>query len=185
VEPHLLQLIGDQRPGLLPDPRVDGDASEVVHERRAAERKDAGFVHRAPPRRLGGQLRDARGVTRQIGRHQVGEVAHRGERAIERLPLEPQRRARLAGERLLPYRRLCVECEDPFGIVEQAAGHPRIERLAGALTHEAHHALLAPEHALERGIHCESDDPHRQRDLLALRATERALAVPALEPVGE
>jgi hypothetical protein len=44
---------------------------------------------------------------------------------------------------------------------------------------------LASEHALESGVHRDVDDPHRQRELLALRAAERSMAVPALQQVGE
>jgi hypothetical protein len=185
VKPHPLPLIRAQRPPLLPDTRIDCDPSEVVDERRASKRHDAGFVDPATPRRRRGQLRHARGVTRQIRRHQIGEVAHRGEPAIERLALEPQPRMRLARERLLPHRRLALEREDPLGIAGETGGHLRVERMARPLADEAHDALLTPEQALERGIHGDVDDPHRQRDLLTLRTPERSMAVPALDQVHE
>jgi hypothetical protein len=54
-----------------------------------------------------------------------------------------------------------------------------------ALADEAHDALLASQQALEGGIHGEMDDPHRQRDLLTLRMSERSLAVPAFVQLGE
>ncbi len=104
VKPHLLELIRRQRPRFLPDPRVDGHSSEVMDERRAANGADAGVVEPATPRRGRRKLRHARRVTGQIRRHQIGEVAHGRQRAIERFPLEQQRRLRFAGERLLPHR---------------------------------------------------------------------------------
>ena len=185
MEPHLLPLIRVQRSGLLPDPRGDRDPSEVVDERRVSKRSDAGFVHPAALRRRCGELRHGRRVTRQIRRDQIGEVAHRRERAIERLALEKQRRTWLAGERLLPDRGVLVPGEDLPGMVGEAGGDLRVEGVPGTIAGQPHDAFLASEQALEGGIHREMDDPHRQRDLVAFRAAQRAVAVPALEPVGE
>ena len=81
-------------------------------------------------------------MPRQIRRDQVGEVAHRGEPAIERFALEQQRRVRLAGKRVVPYRRVRVEREDPLGIVGEAGGDLRVERMPRALPDEAHDTLL-------------------------------------------
>ena len=75
--------------------------------------------------------------------------------------------------------------EDALGIGGEAGDQVRIERVPRALPDEAHDTLLAPEQALKRGIAREMDDPHRQRNLLALRAPERPVAVPALEQVGQ
>ena len=113
VEPHLLDLVRRQRPGFLPDPHIDGHPPEVVDERRAAHGADAGVVEPATLRRRRGQLRHASGVTGEVRRHQIGEVAHGGERAVERLALEQQWRLRLAGERLVPDRTVLVQREDP------------------------------------------------------------------------
>ena len=136
MEPHLLPLIRGEGPSFLPDPRVDRDPPEVVDERGASKRDDAGFVDPAALRRRGRQIRHARGVAREIRRDQIGEVAHRGKPAIERLPLERASRARLAVERLLPHRRAGVERQDLLGVIDKAGGHFRIERMPGALADE-------------------------------------------------
>jgi hypothetical protein len=92
---------------------------------------------------------------------------------------------RLAGERLLPHRRLGLGREDPLGVVGEACGDLRVERMPRAVPNEAHDPLLVSEQALEGGIDGEMDDPHRQRDLLTLRTPERSMAVPALDEVRE
>ena len=132
-----------------------------------------------------GQLRDAGRVTREVRRHEIDEVAHRGQSALDRLPLEQQRRMRFAAERLLPHGGVRVEAEDVRGVAGEAGGHLRIERMPRALARKPHDAVVAPDHALERGVHREMHDPHRQRDRLALRPAERAVAVPAVGEVGE
>jgi hypothetical protein len=82
---------------------VDSDPPDVVDKRGVPKLNDAGLVDPATLRRCRGQLRHSRGVTRQIRRHQIGEVAHRRKSAVERLPVEQQPRVRLAGERLFPH----------------------------------------------------------------------------------
>ena len=70
-------------------------------------------------------------------------------------------------------------------MVGEAGGDLRVEGVPRAVSDEAHDAFLASEQALEGGIDGEMDDPHRQRDPIAFRAAQRAVAVPALEPVRE
>ena len=70
-------------------------------------------------------------------------------------------------------------------MVGQAGGDLRVERVPGTIAGQTHDAFLTSEQALEGSVHREMDDPHRQRDLVAFRAAERAMAVPALEPVDE
>ena len=130
MEPHLLPLVRVQRPVLLPDPRAHRDPSEVVDERRPPERRDAGFVHPAALRRRFGQLRHGRGVTRQIRREQIREIAHRRERAIQRLPLE--RRAAGAARRRAsrPTPRRARPRRGSPGMVGEAARRPPGRRRA-------------------------------------------------------
>jgi hypothetical protein len=101
MKAHLLPLAGVQRPRLLPCLDSDGDASEVADQRRTAQRRRGRRIDPAALRRRGRQLGDAGGVTGQIRRDQVGEVAHRRERAIHPLAREHARWAWLAGEHLL------------------------------------------------------------------------------------
>jgi hypothetical protein len=131
------------------------------------------------------KLRDAGRVTGEIGRDQVREAPHCLECAFDRLPLQGQPGLRLAGEHLVPRRRLGIEREHVAGIVGEAGGDLRVEPASRVLADEAHGMLLAPEQALEGGVDGDVDDPHRQRDLFALRAAKRALAIPALGEVGE
>ena len=183
MQPHLLPLVGAQRSGLLPDPGVHRHPPDVVDERRVPEPRDARVVDPAPRRRRGGQLRHAGGMTGQRGRDQIGEVAHRRKPLFECLPLERPRWPRLAGEGLLPHRGLLARGEDLGGVVDEAGRDVRGRRRGPPLAGDPHHALLAPEHALEGGVHGQRHDPHRQRDLIALRAAERAVSVPAFEQV--
>jgi hypothetical protein len=185
VQAHLLPLVGVQRPGLLPDARPDRDPPEVVDQRRAAQRRGARRVDPAALRRRARELRHAGGVTGQVGGDQIGEVAHRRERAIEPVAGEHERWARLAGERLLPGRLVLVERENLARSAAEAGGHLRVERTSRALADNARSVLGAPQHALEGGVHGDVDDPHRQWDLLTLSAAERSPAVPALHEVGE
>ena len=70
-------------------------------------------------------------------------------------------------------------------MVGEAGGDLRVEGVPGTIAGQPHDAFLTSEQALEGGVHREMDDPHRQRDLVAFRAAQRAVAVPALEPVCE
>jgi hypothetical protein len=90
-------------------------------------------------------------------------------------------RAWLAGEGLVPRRNLLVEREDLPSIAREALRHLRVERVPGALADKLRSALNTSQQALEGGVHGDVDDAHRQWDLLALRTTERALAVPTLQ----
>ena len=161
VQPHLLQLVGAQRPRFLPDPRVDRDPAEVVDEAGAPDRGRARGVDPAAPGGLGCKLGNARRMTGEVRRDQVGEAAHRGEPAVERIALEHQRRRGLHGQNLVPRRAAVVECKDRGAALDQAGRHLGVEGVAGALADDAHRMLEAPEVALEGGVGGHVDDPHR------------------------
>ena len=145
----------------------------------------------APPRRSRSagrrrrELRDTGGVAGEVRRDQIGEVPHRRERTVDPLTREHERRPGLAGDDLVPDRRVPVGREDLVRMVGEAGRDLRVERAAGALADEPRRVRRAAQHALEGGVGGDVHDPHRQRDLLALRAPERPLAVPALREVGE
>ena len=84
-------------PGFCQIARVDRHAAQVVDESRAPDRRHARRVDPAMPRRGACELGDAGRVAGEIRREEVGEVAHRRERAIERLPFQHERWGRLAG----------------------------------------------------------------------------------------
>ena len=185
VQPHLLQLVGAQRARLLPDPRVDRDPSEVVDEAGAPDRGRARGVDPATPGGLGCKLGDARRMTGEVRRDQIGEAAHRGEPAVERVALEHQRRRGLHGESFVPCGAAVVERKDRGAALDQAGRHLGVEGVAGALADDAHRMRDAPEVELEGGVGGHVDDPHRQRDLLVLSSPQRTVAVPAVGQVGE
>ena len=185
MQAHLLPLIRRQRPGLLPDPRVDRDPTEVVEKPRPPDRRHTQRVDPAEPRRRGGELGDAGGVAGEVRRDEVGEVPHRRKRAIESLRLQHERRGRLQGEDLFPRRGALLEREDLRSLVHETGSHLRVEGVPGALAHEARGVLRAAEKTLEGGVCRDVDDPHRHGDLPALGPAQRALAVPALGEVGE
>src|SRR5215207_5917836 len=168
MKANLLPLADGQRPGPLPGAGADRDAAEVVDERRAADRSRARGVQPAALCRRGGELRDTGRVAREVRRDQVRESAHRRERPVDRLSLERQAGLWLTGEHLIPSRRLRIEREDLVGVVGKARGHVRIEPAAGAVAGEPRRVLYAADPTLEDGVDGDVDDPHWQRDLLAL-----------------
>ncbi len=70
-------------------------------------------------------------------------------------------------------------------MVGEAGGDLRVEGVPRPVAGHPHDVFLASEQALEGGVHGEMDDPHGQRDSIAFRAAERAVAVPALIPMVE
>jgi hypothetical protein len=70
-------------------------------------------------------------------------------------------------------------------MVGETASHVGVERTSCALADEVHRALRAAQQTLEGGVSRDVDDPHRQRDLLTLRAPKGPPAVPALREVGQ
>ena len=185
VQPHLLLLVSGQRPRLLPRSagaprpvRGRGRAPRAGARRRRRRRAGsaAPLPRPAPPRRRSGRSDTARSRSAKLpmaasARSSASPASITGGR-------------RLARERLLPHRRMRVEREDPLGIADQAVRHFGIERMPGALADEPHDALVAAEHALEGGITGEVHDPHRQRDLLALRVGRAARARPSARAGG-
>ena len=67
----------------------------------------------------------------------------------------------------------------------EGSGDVGIERVTCALADHLCSELVAAQHALEGGVASDVNDAHRQRDLVPLRTTGLALAVPALGDVTE
>ena len=78
MQPHLLPVVGSQRPGPVPDRDGRRDPPEVVHVRRAADGGHAVVVEVAAPRGGLSEGGHARRVPCEVGRGEVGEVADRG-----------------------------------------------------------------------------------------------------------
>ena len=185
VEAHLLPLVGVQRPRLLPGLRADRDPPEVVHKRRPPQAGGIRRIDPAAPSRFGCELGDSRRVSGQVGRDEIGEVAHRGERAIEPLASEHKRWARLANERLVPRRLVLAECEDLLRAVCQAGRDLGIERVPRALADEMRGTLHSTQQTLEGRVNGDVHDPHLKWDSLTLRAAKRSPTVPPLREIGE
>ena len=167
MQPHLLPLVRRQRPPLLPDAGVDRDPPEVVDQCGAPHADEP--PEPAPLRRLASQVRDARRVPGQIGRDQVGEVAHRREPAIDRLPRERQPAGAAPQRASRPNRRVRPPREDPLPpparhAATSGSNAPR------ARADDAHARSSPPIRRWNAASPATCDDPHRQRDLLALRA---------------
>ena len=104
-------------------------------------------------RRRGGQLGDAGGVAGEVRRDQVGEVPHRGQRAIERLALQHQRRGGSGASDLVPRRARSARARGSPRPRPRGRRRPRGSNAwPGALAHEAHGVLFAAEQALEGGV---------------------------------
>lgn len=164
VQPHPLPVVGCQRVGLVPDAEGDRDAPEVVDERRSPDPHDLAGVEPAPRRGRGRPPRHPRGMADQIARGEVGEVAHRLERRVDRLPLEEQPRRRLRRQHLIPHRLVSIGREDLRVPAGETRGDRGVERAAGTLAHHAHRVLVAAQHALEGRVASDVKDPHRHWD---------------------
>ena len=160
VQPDLLPVVRRQRPGPVPD--VDGcrDAPEVVHGRCATKGEDRGLVESAPPSRRLRERGDARRMAGEVGGGQVGEVAHRREGPVDRVALQGQPRAWLAGERLVPRRRARRQREDLRGVVREARGDRRVEPTARVLSHGPRSGARAAEHPVEGRVLGDVHDAH-------------------------
>ena len=66
VQPHVLPLVGVQRPSPLPRPRIDRDAADIMDQPRAPDRGDAVRVDPAATSRSLGQPGDTAGVAGEI-----------------------------------------------------------------------------------------------------------------------
>jgi hypothetical protein len=124
-------------------------------------------------------------VTGQVRRDEVGEVAHRRQRALDRIALEHQRHAGLAGERLLPGRPPGVALQDLRRVLGEQLGDRRVERAARALADDPRGVPGAAQPVLERRVAGHVHDANGERDLLTLRSARPALAVPALGEARE
>ena len=116
---------------------------------------------------------------------EIGEVPHRRECAVDRLVLEHYARARLQREHVLPHRGARLERKDLGGVVGEPCGDHRVEGASCSLADDLRGERVAAEHPLERCIPRHMRDPHRQRELVTLRAARVTLAVPALGEVRE
>ena len=165
VQAHLLPLIRGQRPGFLPDPRVDRDPAEVVEKRRPPDRR---HTRRVDPAEPCGRARRAR-RRRRSGRRGTARSGRRSSpsrQARDRGPPPPTRAVgRLRGEDLVPRRGALLEREDLRSLLHETGGHLRVEGVPGALAHEARGVLGAAEKTLKGGVRRDVDDPHRQGDL--------------------
>ena len=167
VQPDLLPLVRRQRPRLLPDRGGIGDAPEVVDERGAADSAPRRRRRARTARRRGGQLGHAGGMAGQVGRGEVGEVAHRRQRAIDRVALERQLRRRFGGERRVPGRAVRVEREELLGVVGEPAATPGRTRARRARGRTPRGVLRPPTMRWKVGVAGDVHDPHGERDLLA------------------
>jgi hypothetical protein len=154
-------------------------------QRCPANRDQVGDLQTAAASSRRRQLGHSGRVTDQVWRDKVGEIAHRRQRRIDRLALQGQPRARLAGERLLPRRSPGIERQDLRSLIRKQPADNGIERAARPLADDPRGELPAAQHSLKRGVSSHLHDPHRQWDLIALRTARLALAIPALGDMGE
>ena len=118
---------------MVPDPDRHGDASNVVHESGAAKRADRRRVEADRLARGGGQSSDHGGVTGEIPRREVGEVAYRSERPVDCMPVEHESRLWLAREGDVPQRSGSVHRQDVAPVVDEGTRDLGIERVRCAL----------------------------------------------------
>jgi hypothetical protein len=133
VQAHLLPFVWRKRSRLLPDARVHRHATEVMDEPGPPDRSPTYRVDLAGACSHAGELRDAGGVAGEVGRDEVGEVPHRGERAVEGFRLQYERRRLLQREDLVPRRGALIEREKLRSVVEEASGDVRIEGVTSTL----------------------------------------------------
>src|SRR5680860_1438996 len=185
MQPDPLPVVWSQGPGFLPDADRHCGPPDVVYDLFSPNGNEVSGRETAS---LGGrrrQLRYSGRVTDQVSGGEVGEVAHRRQRSIDRFALQHQLRARLAVESPLPRRPIGIEGEDFRSLVRKPLGDLWIERAARSLANDACGKLFSAQHALEGCVASHVNDPHGQRDLLAPDTTRLALAIPALGEVDE
>ena len=175
MQPHALPLVRRQRPRLVPDRQRDRDPPEVVDERRAAHAHRVDPAGPAALRRRARHLRHPRRVPDEIRRGEVGEVAHRGQRAVDRLALETQPRRRLGREHAVPGGALGDAREDRLDVVGEPGGDDRVEGVPGAAAHHLRGHLRTADHAVEGGVAGDVHDAHGERDPLAPRSPSTPL----------
>jgi hypothetical protein len=124
-------------------------------------------------------------VTHQAGRNEIGEVTHCRQCAVNRLALQHQPRDRLVGKRLVPCGLVAIERHNVGDLIREHRRYRRIECAARPTANNTCREFVAAYHPLEGGVSRDVSDPQRQRDLVALRPTGKALAVPALGELCE
>jgi hypothetical protein len=185
VQPDPFPVVRRERRRLLPDTDRNRHPPEIVHQRSSPELQQVSGLKTTLLARRRGQLGDTGRVADQVRRGKIGKVAHRPKGTLDRLALQGQPRARLAGERLLPSGPVGVERQEFRGRVGHRDRHGRVERAARPSADHPCGELRAPEHVLERGVAGHRGDPHRQGNVLVPGPTGQALAVPALDQIPE
>ena len=121
----------------------------------------------------------------QVGRREVGEVAHRRQRAVDRLAFERQPRAPAR-------RRASLPCDAPSSSATiAAASSAKHAAIAGSnappgpLAHDTDRPFGPAALTLRIGVSGHVGDPYRQWNLVALHQAGVAPAVPALLKMRE
>jgi hypothetical protein len=185
VQPHLLPVIGRQRPRLLPDPNRNRDPPYVVNECGASDRREVGFVSTPGLGCRRCLLGNSPRVTDQVRGGKVGEVAHSRQRPIDRLALKRQLRCWLAREHLIPGGRLLLNGQDLGCPIRKTLGDTGIERSPRPRSNGTGGSLTSAKYPLERRVAGDVNDPHREWDLIASGPPRLAMPVPTLGAVSE
>lgn len=98
-----------------------------MDKRRPADNGELGDLEAPNFSRGGSYLGNPSGVTDQVGGCDVGEVAHRLQRPIDRPTFQSQLRNGLAGEYFIPRRRTVIEGKDLPCLVCELVGDVRVE----------------------------------------------------------
>ena len=121
----------------------------------------------------------------EVRRHQVGEVAHRGQGSVDGLALEVRCGRGSDASVSSHASAIGIEREDVRSPSARSGGYGRIERVTGSVADDAGRELVAAQHALEGGVVGDVNDAYGQRDLILPCTPGLALAVPALGDVAE
>jgi hypothetical protein len=124
-------------------------------------------------------------VTDEVGGSEVSEVAHRCQRALDRLTIQGAVGSWLTGQRFIPGRYVVIQRQDFGGLIGQQRGNGRIEGMSRPFPHDLSGVRFAAQGTLERGIPRHVNDAHGQRDSVTLHLAGLTLPVPALREMRE
>ena len=183
MQPHPLPFRGGERARLVPDPVLDRNAADVVHERRSTQELAVRIVEPGVAARRLGHLRDRSRMSADPRRLEVPEVGEGGEHGVESGRLDGGHGRRLGRQRRRPLVS-GVQLGPNLGADPLERVHDgRVVGVAAASAHPF--ARILAEHASEIGVPRDADDANGERNPVALETGGVALAVPALVGVAE
>ena len=156
-----------------------------MHRARPSQVADHVLGKPAAPARFYGETRHPGGMTHEVRRHQIGEVAGSGECSVHGVACQHVMRTRFGGHHGVPRRPFVRAGEHGGRFTGEDRDDRRVERVASTLGEDMHGMLLPAEPSLEGRIAGDVHDAQGQGQLSAAELVRFAPTVPALGDRGE